>query len=60
MKKLSVSTILNIGSLASFAAFPLLYSAVYGGETLSLVLGLGLIAFSMATPFIALNRGKIP
>jgi len=56
MKKMSASTILNIGSLATFLAFPLLYSATYSGSSLLLVFGGGLIVFSMVTPFIAKGR----
>jgi hypothetical protein len=53
MKKLSGSTILNIGSAATFVAFPLLYSAVYGSGSAMLFAGAALILFSMIIPFIA-------
>lgn len=53
MKNISSSTILNIGSIATFIAFPLLYSAVYGGGTTVLCAGVALVIFSMAIPFIA-------
>ena len=55
MGKLSVSTILNIGSAATFVAFPFLYSASFSGSLPLLALGVTLVAFSMATPFIALR-----
>jgi len=58
MGKLSVSTILNTGSLATFIAFPLLYSASFSGNALFLASGAALVAFSMVTPFIALKNGK--
>lgn len=57
MSKLSVSAILNIGSMATFIAFPLLYSASFSGNALFLVPGAALVAFSMVTPFIALKSG---
>lgn len=52
------STILNIGSLATFIAFPLLYSAVNGGSSLALWGGFALIAVGMAAPFAALKGEK--
>lgn len=55
MKNLSASTILNLGSIATFAAFPFLYSASYNNSGGSLAAGLALIVFSMITPFAALK-----
>lgn len=53
MNKIHASTILNIGSIATFVAFPMLYSATYSGSALTLGLGMGLVLFSMITPFAA-------
>ncbi len=53
--KISMATMLNLGSLATFAAFPMLYSAVYGGGTGVLVGGMALMVFSMLAPFVALK-----
>ena len=58
MKKLSQSAILNIGSLATFIAFPLLYSAVNAGGGLMLWGGFALTAIGMAAPFAALKGKK--
>lgn len=58
MSKLSSSTILNIGSLATFVAFPILYSATYSGNTAFIAIGVALMLFSMATPFIAKGTAK--
>lgn len=58
MNKLSASTILNLGSAATFAAFPLLYSAAYGGSGVFLAIGIALMVFSMVTPFIARKGDK--
>lgn len=55
MNTIHASTILNIGSTATFVAFPLLYSSTYNGSALTLGLGMGLVLFSMVTPFIALK-----
>ena len=60
MSKVAASTILNTGSIATFIAFPLLYSASYGGGVFSLALGMFLVVFSMATPFIAKKRSETP
>ena len=53
MKNLSRSTLLNIGSAATFAAFPLLYSAAYGDGSAALFAGMALVLCSMILPFIA-------
>jgi hypothetical protein len=58
VKKLAQSTILNLGSLATFIALPLLYSATYGGGAPALWGGLALMAVSMAAPFAALKADK--
>ena len=58
MKKMNPSTILNIGSLATFIAFPVLHSASYGGSSSMLTLGGLLMVFSMIVPFIALKSQK--
>lgn len=58
MNKLSVSTILNIGSVATFIAFPLLYSASFSGNTPPLALGVAFVVFGMLTPFIARGSRK--
>ncbi|MDR1534463.1 MAG: hypothetical protein LBU64_05115 [Planctomycetota bacterium] len=58
MDKFSASTILNIGSLATFAAFPLLYSAAHGGSALPLLPGGALIVLGMIAPFAARKRAK--
>ena len=58
MSKMLPSTILNIGSIATFIAFPLLYSATYSGNTALIIAGVALIVFSMATPFIAKRSEK--
>lgn len=53
MRKLTQSTLLNIGSLATFVAFPLLYAAVTGGEAPFLWGGFILLALGALTPFAA-------
>ena len=56
--KLSASAMLNLGSAATFIAFPLLYLAASGDSPGLLVPGLGLMAFSMLAPFIARTCGQ--
>ena len=58
MRKLSSSIILNIGSATTFVAFPILHAAAYNGNAALLFFGMGLIFFSMATPFIATYVAK--
>lgn len=53
MKKLTQSTLLNIGSLATFIAFPLLYAAVTGGGGFFLWSGFILLGLGALTPFAA-------
>ena len=53
MKTLNASTILNLGSLATFIAFPLLYTAAGGDNVPALWGGLALLAGGIAAPFAA-------
>ncbi len=55
LAKLSASTMLNLGSLATFAAFPLLYSASFGGGSFALAFGGLLMICGMLAPFVALR-----
>lgn len=55
MKKLTQSTILNLGSLATFIAFPLLYLATDHEAPLMVWGGFALMALSMIAPFVALK-----
>ena len=58
LKKVSASTMLNLGSLAAFIAFPLLYAAAFGDSPGILAFGMVFIAFSMFAPFIAGRCGS--
>jgi len=53
LQNISASTVLNAGSIAAFAAFPLLYLAASGDSPGMLIFGMALTACSMLAPFIA-------
>ena len=58
MNKFLPSTILNLGSLATFIAFPFLYSAMYTDNPPLLWAGVALTASAMIAPFIAQKAAK--
>ena len=53
LQKISASTMLNAGSVATFVAFPLLYHAAFGAGPGMLVSGMLLTVCGMLAPFIA-------
>ena len=57
-KRFSVSSVLNLGSLLTFAAFPLLYMGVTNDSLMSTCAGLLLVVAAMLTPFAARICGK--
>ncbi|MCL2000244.1 MAG: hypothetical protein FWG74_02315 [Planctomycetes bacterium] len=52
-KRLSQSTILNLGSLITFVAFIFLYTGLDNDNYASMLLGMALIVVSMFAPFLS-------
>lgn len=59
MAKFTDSTVLNLGSIASFVAFAFFILGLRGGNRTFLILGFAAMIVAMATPFIPYVMKKI-